>query len=118
MGPKPIQDVAWPKAKTTEVLSGPELVHDIPVRQPLSTDLVSDDDSKPGNGFVLESKNDEADKPRPVTQLPFVSKKDLVGSAASSSKPTTPKPVLASLVFVAALVCLAIGAYLKFFRTG
>lgn len=105
MGPKPIQDVAPPPQaanQPSEPLSGPEIVGDIPVRAP--TQQARDEQSQPAkegdSSFIVSAPPTLAtdkDKEKPKT------------------KEAQPKPILAIVVAALAAICLAAGAYLKFF---
>lgn len=107
MGPKPIQDVK-PLAQTanppTEPQSGPEIVADIPVRSSVGH---GNDEQKPN-----PPKNDDSSFIVPATPAAPATNKD-------QEKPRTqagqPKPTSAIIVALLAAVCLAAGAYLKFF---
>ncbi len=116
MEPKPIQDVIPPKAPipqappasmaTAPPPSGPELVGNIPVRLP-SEERVAEQATRPqdhDSSFIIE----EEKKPG---NLPMADKKD-------NAKPKTvqgkPKPVAAIVVAMAAVICLAAGAYFEF----
>lgn len=116
MGPKPIQDVAPPRpAKgTTEPPAGPEIVHDIPVRQPTQNANYGEG-PLPGGGDQSPSFIESIHVPevnKPGLQVPHLdrSPKDKAGSKPKTKKS---RPVLATMVFLAALVCLAAGTYLK-----
>ena len=101
----PIQDVAPPKAESADPLAGPELVHDIPVRQ-----HASNTSTDPDSNFVIA-------EPEPSKQ--GFPKLDFVGKPAKNHAGDKPKasagmPWMVGIVFTAAAVCLIGGAYLKF----
>lgn len=104
MGPKPIQDVAPPAAANTATgpPSGPEIVGDIPVQAPAQQAAVAEEPVKP--------KDDDSSFIVPATPVSSATGKDKI-----KSKVSKPKPALAIIVAVAALICLAVGAYLKYF---
>lgn len=115
MGPKPIQDVALPKSanESTEPPAGPEIVHDIPVRQPSQGIDTGEPEPAPTDhetSFIVSDKN-------LGIPLPHLGKKD-ESKANPPAKDKKSSPVLATVVFLAALVCLAAGAYLKYFNGG
>ena len=113
MEPKPIQDVVPPKAPMPQAVpapsqppSGPELVGNIPVRLP-SEKRVAEQAAKPqdhNSSFIIE----EEKKPG---SLPATNKKD---SAKPKAAHGPQKPVAATLVAIAAVICLATGAYFEF----
>ncbi len=106
MGPKPIQDVTPPPQATSpaaEPPSGPEIVGDIPVQAPIGH---ASDDQK-----LQPSKNDDTSFIVPDTHLPAAINKDSQKPKSSGAKP---KPTLAIMLAVLAVICLAAGAYLKF----
>lgn len=108
MGPKSIQDVAPPSQATNspaEPPVAPEIVADIPVRapgqQPASDDQASQpkDNGPQTTAFANPlSAAVKEDKQKPKTN-------------AGKSQPT-----LAIAVALLAVICLAAGAYLKFFN--
>jgi len=107
MGPKPIQDVAPPSqaaSSPAEPLSGPELVNDIPVRA-VTMQPSSSQEPAP-------SKDDDTSFIDPAASLPVAAKND---KQRPKTKDAKSKPTLATAVAVLAAVCLAAGAYLKFF---
>ena len=98
MGPKPIQDVALPKAPDTQVPespSGPELIRDIPVRVPAYS------------AAQLDNQNNNSQN---TPLLPAADEKSVQGpKPAAKSKPT------AAIFFaLLAVIFLAAGAYLQF----
>ena len=108
MGPKPIQDIAPPSRTTnlpTEPPSGPEIIGDIPVRASVEQ---TSNEQKP-----QPSKNDDSSFIVPATPLPPAINKD---NQKLKTKDSKPKPTLAIVVAILAIICLAAGAYLlKFF---
>ncbi len=93
MEPQPIQDVAPPPPE-------PEIVADIPVRAPAGH---ASDEQKPleDSSFIV-----------PATPLPAAINKD---KEKLQTKAAKPKPTLAIVVALLAIISLATGAYLKFF---
>lgn len=99
----------------TESAGGPEIVHDIPVRQP--TQNMSYGEGPVPAGGDPSSSSVVSDHlpiiPEHETSLPHLDQKD---KKTSNSAPKDKKssPYLATIVFAIAMVCLAAGAYLKF----
>lgn len=109
MESKPIQDVAPPSRVTSssaEPRSEPEIVSDIPVRAPAGH---ASDEQKP-----QPSKDDDSSFIVPATPLPVAANKN---KEKPKNKDSKPKPTLAIAVVVLAVICLAGGAYLKFFSS-
>lgn len=107
MGSKPIQDVAPPSRATSppaEPPSGPEIVSDIPVRAPAEQ---AQDGQK-----QQSSIDDDSSFIVPTTPLPTAINN---ANQKPKIKNAKPKPVLAITVAMLAIICLAAGAYLKFF---
>ncbi len=107
MGPKPIQDIAPPSRATSapaEPLSGPEIVNDIPVRAPAEQ---AQDGQK-----QQSSIDDDSSFIVPATPLPTAINN---ASQKPKIKNSKPKPTLAIVVALLAIICLAAGVYLKFF---
>lgn len=104
MGPKPIQDIAPPSLASgspAEPRPEPELVSDVPVRTPAAQ---ASDGQK-----SQEPIDDDSSFIVPEAPVPAANGKDKI-----KSKNSKPRPALAIAVAIAALICLAIGAYLKF----
>ncbi|MEK7096043.1 MAG: hypothetical protein AAB896_02015 [Patescibacteria group bacterium] len=97
MGPKPIQDVTPPP-------SGPEIVGSIPVRAPTEQARSAE---KP-----LPLKDDDSSFIVPATPASAAVNRNNENTQTKTSKP---KPTLAIVVTLLAIICLAGGAYLKFF---
>lgn len=106
MNARPIQDVALPKKPSQSVAShesgsSAELVNNIPVRAPASQATLS---NAPTSSFIISEEN----KPV-IPQAPGQAK----NTASSENRLVKPKPAAAILLAAAALICLAIGAYLS-----
>lgn len=112
MGPKPIQDIAPPRAinSSAEPPSGPEIVDDIPVRVPSQQATTAEGPVESKNNdssFIISNNQPEAKKPdAPVL---VADKKDKI-----KPKNAKPKPTLAIVIALLATICLAAGVYLKF----
>lgn len=133
MGPKPIQDVAPPEpakdkapaeskvnsaGSSTEQSAGPEIVHDIPVRQPTQNANYGEG-PLPGGGGQSPSFIESIHIPEVKKlgfQLPHLDQK-IKDNANPAPKAKKSSPVLASVILLAAMVCLTAGAYLKFVAT-
>ncbi|MDO8591591.1 MAG: hypothetical protein Q7R60_01530 [bacterium] len=106
MGPKPIQDVTPPPQATSPAVEpppGPEIVGDIPVRAPAGH---ATDEQK-----LQSPKNDESSFIVPAKPVPAAGK----DNQKPKAKDSKPKPTLAIVMALLAAICLAVGAYFKFF---
>ncbi len=111
MGPKPIQDVAPPRPQMTPIMhsavseppSGPELVGDIPVHAPEATPAAP---SNPDNSFIVS----EAKNPNKPTSAP----QPAIANMQKPASATKPKPTAAVFFAFVAIICMSVGAYLKF----
>ena len=124
MGPKPIQDIAFrerpvanPARSSTEPPAEPEIVHDIPVRQPIQNMSYGEGPMPPGGDqgpSFIASDYGPKDKKLGIS-LPLTSQKE-----RDKTKPTPKdkksKPVLAAAVLLVSIVFLATGTYLKYFN--
>ena len=117
MEPKPIQDIAPPGAakETAEPPAGPEIVHDIPVRQPSQNTSYGEDplpsqSSQSPSSIISEHLS--AAKKLSIS-LPHLDQKT-EDNPSPVPKAKKPRPVLAMAVFAVAMICLAAGSYLKF----
>ncbi len=81
-----------------------EIIGDIPVRAP--AEQVSDDEK------LQPSKNNDSSFIVPVTPPPATIAKN---KEKPKNKDSKPKPTLAIVVALLAIICLAGGVYLKFF---
>ncbi len=113
---KPIQDIASLPARSkapaqpTEMPSEPEIVSDIPVRAPVAQPDVNDEvpkTPKSDSDFILSDNPKEANKPNVTLEA-------TIQKAKPKAKDARPKPMFAIAVAAIAVVCLAVGAYLKF----
>jgi|GEM_PF-2078651 len=107
MGPKSIQDVVPPPSagnSPDEPSSGPEIVGDIPVRAPAEQASAAQE--------PLAAKDNDSSFIVPATPLPAAINKD---NQKPKTKDSKPKPTLAIVMALLAIICLAAGAYLKFF---
>lgn len=107
MGPKPIQDVAPPPRAASlpaEPPSGPEIVGDIPVR---ASAQQTTEEQQPQS-----SKNDDSSFIIPAASPPAAINKD---NQKLRNKDSKPRPTLAIVVTLLAVICVAAGAYLKYF---
>jgi hypothetical protein len=108
MEPKPIQDVALPPATIppAEPPPQPEIIGDIPVQA--SSEPTNNEQRLPA------AKNDDSSFIVPVAPLPTAANKD---KAKPKTKNSQPKPGLAIAIALLAIICVAAGAYLKFFSS-
>lgn len=107
MEPKPIQDIAPPSRTTgppAELRPEPEIIDDIPVQTPAGQ-VSNDEGPQP-------SKNDDSSFIVSATPLPAAINKVNQKPKIKDSKP---KPTLAIVVALLAIILLVTGVYLKFF---
>lgn len=115
MEPKPIQDVAPPKSQAAppvpkpmaEPMAGPEVVNNIPVHAPTAP---APQAANPDKSFIVSEAANQT-KTNNLPQPPAASYNAQKAIPKVKTRPT-------AVIFIAtlAVICIAAGAYLKFFR--